>query len=921
MKTLCAWIQKYVFLEDLPLDVRMMNVTCSVGMVAALVVTLIRFVVGFPFSLFLVMLGIVLVIGFLLYACNSFPSSTLPTWITLILLGDVLFPAAFFFLGGADGGMTAFFVVSIVAIFLLARGKSRAVLLTVHVALVTSCYYVGYKFPDLVLELSRCQQTIDNIQSFIVAGFFIGLVVMFQHKIYLMEKQKAEAVSKELLKQDELLRVVNDVAEKLLTSDVKDFGDALQKSMEMMARCVKVQQVHIWQNIEKDDVLHYIQMCEWRERAGLNQKWEQAGEQEWKPMKFSYRDSLPDWEKILSSGQCVNGSLRSFSQRDRERLLPYGILSVFVIPVFLQDRFWGFVSFDDHLQEREFSKDEESILRSGSLLIANALVRNDMTQNLVQVREDALSSARAKSEFLANMSHEIRTPMNAIIGMTSIAKSSSELERKNYCLNRIEEASTHLLGIINDILDMSKIEENKLTLSPVSFDFEKMLQRVVNVSNFRVDEKHQDLTVHIDEDIPPTVIGDDQRLAQVIANLLSNAVKFTPPQGSIRLGAYLTREEEEKEEEKEKEKGKEKNGLCTLRIEVTDTGIGISKEQQSRLFNPFEQADSNTSRKFGGTGLGLAISKRIVEMMGGEIGVKSELGKGATFSFTLQVRRDAEKRDLSLQGKKWGPIRLLAADDALETRECFADIASRFAVACDLASDAQGALRQVETNGPYDVYFVDWNMPDMNGLELSKRIAEQGAASSVVMMISATDWVTIEEEAKAVGVNKFLSKPLFPSAIAERIDECLGTDADKLHDEPEDFSQDERGLFAGYCALLAEDMELNREIVLSLLEPTGLVIDCAKNGTEAVRMFSAAPDRYDVIFMDVQMPEIDGYEATQRIRASSFPRAKQVPVIAMTANVFREDIDQCLKAGMNDHVGKPLDLNEVLDKLRLYLIS
>jgi CheY-like chemotaxis protein len=298
--------------------------------------------------------------------------------------------------------------------------------------------------------------------------------------------------------------------------------------------------------------------------------------------------------------------------------------------------------------------------------------------------------------------------------------------------------------------------------------------------------------------------------------------------------------------------------------------------------------------------------------------VKSEPDKGATFTFTLQVRRGAETRDLSLQGEKWGPIRLMAVDDAPETRECFAEIADRFGVAYDLASNAQEALEQIEKNGPYAVYFLDWDMPDMNGLELSKRIAERDANPSVVMMISATDWATIEEEAKGMGVDKFLPKPLFPSAVAECVDECLG--AEKPHEpEEEEPRQEKKDLFAGYCALLAEDMELNREIVLALLEPTGLVIDCAENGAEAIRMFSAAPDRYDVIFMDVQMPEVDGYEATQRIRALGFPRAKRIPVIAMTANVFREDIDQCLEAGMNDHVGKPLDLDEVLTKLRLYL--
>ncbi|MDR3294850.1 MAG: PAS domain-containing protein, partial [Clostridiales Family XIII bacterium] len=273
---------------------------------------------------------------------------------------------------------------------------------------------------------------------------------------------------------------------------------------------------------------------------------------------------------------------------------------------------------------------------------------HDVT-DLVRAREEAETASRAKSEFLANMSHEIRTPMNAVIGMTTIGKAASDLERKDYCFGKIQDASTHLLGVINDILDMSKIEANKFELSPVEFEFEKMLQRVVNVSNFRVDEKQQKFTVHIDRAIPRTLIGDDQRLAQVITNLLGNAVKFTPEQGSISLNTRFVKEE---------------NGICTLQIEVTDTGIGISEEQKLRLFRSFEQADGGTARKFGGTGLGLVISKRIVEMMGGDIWIESEPGKGSTFAFTVQAGRGAgEKHSLLAPGVIWGNIRVLAVDD------------------------------------------------------------------------------------------------------------------------------------------------------------------------------------------------------------------------------------------------------------------
>ncbi|MDR1376885.1 MAG: response regulator [Synergistaceae bacterium] len=533
--------------------------------------------------------------------------------------------------------------------------------------------------------------------------------------------------------------------------------------------------------------------------------------------------------------------------------------------------------------------------------IGYIITTTDVTE-IQNAREKSEQASRAKSGFLSNMSHEMRTPMNAIIGMTAIAKSSSDLEKKDYCIKKIEDASTHLLGVINDILDMSKIEANKLDLSAVNFDFEKILQRVVNVVHFRVDEKQQTFSVHIDKDVPRALIGDDQRLMQVLTNLLGNAVKFTPEGGAINLDAHLLKEED---------------GVCTLQIKVTDTGIGISPEQQSRLFSSFEQAESSTTRKFGGTGLGLAISKRIVEMMGGKIWIESALGKGSTFAFTLQAKRGTEEHHGLLDPSvNWSNVRILVVDDASEILEYFQELVGKIGLTCDIAASAEEACALVEQKSFYDLYFVDWKMPGMSGIDFSRWIKENGKGKSIVIMISAAEWSAIEEEAKEAGVDKFMSKPLFASTIADCINECLGSGSLRA---AEDASSKEMDSFKGYHLLLAEDVEINREIVLTLLEPTGLGIDCAENGAEAVRLYSEAPDKYDMIFMDVQMPELDGYEATRRIRASGIPGAKEIPVVAMTANVFREDIAKCLEAGMNDHVGKPLDFDEVLDRLRKYL--
>jgi PAS domain S-box-containing protein len=535
--------------------------------------------------------------------------------------------------------------------------------------------------------------------------------------------------------------------------------------------------------------------------------------------------------------------------------------------------------------------------------IEGAMVLFHDVTDIERAREAAETASRSKSEFLSNMSHEMRTPMNAIIGMTSIGKMSGDAERKDYCLNKIEDASTHLLGVINDILDMSKIEAGKFDLSPEAFKFERMLRRAVNVINFRAEEKRQNFSVHIDKDIPEILIGDDQRLSQVITNLLGNAVKFTPECGSVRLCARLLGEED---------------GVCTLRIEVSDTGIGISALQQTRLFNSFEQADSSTSRKFGGTGLGLTISKSIVEMMGGRIWIESELGKGSVFAFTVRMRRGEETRQSPLDPSvRPDNMRMLAVDDAPEILEYFEAVSQRFGIACDLAAGGEGALSLIERNGPYDIYFVDFRMPGMDGIELSRRIKASGSGNSVVIMISAAEWSDIEADAKRAGVDKFLQKPLFPSAIADCINECLGAGAAERASAVS--SAEEIDCFSDYRILLAEDVEINREIVLALLEATALSVDCAENGAEALRLFSEDPARYDMIFMDVQMPEMDGYEATRHIRALETPRAREIPIVAMTANVFREDVEKCLAAGMDDHIGKPLNFEEVLEKLRRYL--
>jgi signal transduction histidine kinase/CheY-like chemotaxis protein/PAS domain-containing protein len=702
--------------------------------------------------------------------------------------------------------------------------------------------------------------------------------------------------------QNVLSRTVNDIAATLSRSETAEFNAELQKCMGILSECAGLDRMYIWKNYDKDGELFCTQIREWSGGAEPQQDNEFT-------VDISYNKTLISFEEKLSRGQCVKGIWREMSGTEQEWLASQNILSIIIIPMFFQNRFWGFAGFDDCHIERQFTDLEESILRSGSILITNALLRNEMTQDLIQAREDALAASKAKSEFLSNMSHEIRTPMNAVIGMTSIGKSATSPERKDYAFGKIEDASVHLLGIINDILDMSKIEANKFDLSPVRFHFEKMLQKTVNVINFRIDEKQQNFFVRIDKHIPQFLYADPQRLAQVITNLLSNAVKFTAERGSIHLNADLIKEDD--------------NGECTIKIVVIDTGIGISKDQQERLFASFQQADNSISRKFGGTGLGLAISKRIVEMMNGQVWIESELGKGSTFGFTIQAKRMPENALLDSAPRHIVKVRMLAVDDEPEVREFFEEIAARSGIICDTAENGEEAVKFLEQNGAYDIYFIDWRLPGMNGLEFSNRVfsveSNNHNEKPIVILISGMDENAIEKEIKKSGVTRFLAKPLFPSTVIDCINECLGVEQAPILDDSALDVYDELNNFAERHILIVDDIEINREILISLLEPTMLEISSAENGVEAVRKYTESPERYDLIFMDVQMPEMDGYEATRRIRASGIPGAETIPIIAITANVFKEDIDRCLDAGMNDHVGKPLDLEDVLDKLRKFL--
>ncbi|MCL2741899.1 MAG: ATP-binding protein, partial [Oscillospiraceae bacterium] len=400
--------------------------------------------------------------------------------------------------------------------------------------------------------------------------------------------------------------------------------------------------------------------------------------------------------------------------------------------------------------------------------------------------ESANMANRAKSEFLANMSHEIRTPMNAIIGTTNIGMAASGVEQKDYSFAKISDASKHLLAIINDILDMSKIESGKFELSEVEFNFERLFQQVSNIVCFRAEEKRQSITIYIDRNIPAQLIGDDQRLAQVVTNLVGNAIKFTPDGGLIRIHTYLMGEED---------------GVCNIRVAIADTGIGISPDQQAFLFQAFTQAESQTSRKFGGTGLGLPISKSIIELMGGRIWIESEIGKGSVFTFTVRLRSAVGKSPNSQIMDSMRSLRVLAVDDDARVLSDFRGIAEGLGVRCETAARGMDALRKVEQEGEYDIYFIDWDLPDMGGVELSRLLSCGFPVrdASVVYMVTFIEFSLISGDQGEARKGSYLQKPLLPSAIIRKFEEYLGV-PDGSGDACDEGIE---GIFAGCRILLA----------------------------------------------------------------------------------------------------------------------
>ena len=607
----------------------------------------------------------------------------------------------------------------------------------------------------------------------------------------------------------------------------------------------------------------------------------------------SYNSTDPEsWQQLFQRITASTGSISMFNSHGEECILAFTPVRDIAGWIML-----GFVPAQDLRVDKE-NWLLVGVVSAGLLILflCDLCYMLFLNKRLQVTTREAESASKAKTDFLSTMSHDIRTPMNAIIGLTTVAeKNLQDAESTGDSLRKIRLAGNHLLTLINDILDISKVESGKLKLTPLNFSIVETVENLVNISQPMIREKNLDFSFHINRIETEYLFTDQLRLNQIYINILSNAIKYTEPGGRVRVEL--------------REEMSLKPDSVRLTYVVSDNGIGMSREYMETMYQPFSRQIDSRVNSIQGTGLGLAITKQMVDLMGGTIECESELGKGTTFTVYLDIPiAERQREDMKLD-----PISILLVDDDEITLKTASDTIESLGASAKQAQSGPEALNMIkekhQTGQDYDVVIVDWKMPEMDGIETIRRIRSEISENIPILLISAYDWSDIEDKAKEAGAYGFISKPLFRSTLYDKINALTGKDPGTV--EPEDDYSDLQGLHV----LVAEDNDINWEIISAMLGMFGITADRAENGRQCVDMISTAEsDRYELIFMDIQMPEMNGLDATRAIRKLS--NNASIPIIAMTADAFAENITECMNAGMNGHIAKPVDIKLVIKEIR-----